>query len=118
MSKPALAIASFTPQDLLTPHFVGSSKRIIPSGSLRFSKYAMTSEKLHRTATSARKIVERTIRKIQVPAYWLAEDGIQDSEKSAVEVPVKKVIIISEAGIMPMSMSIEEEADEVAMDME
>jgi hypothetical protein len=47
-----------------------------------------------RTANNARKMVEKTIRKIQVPAYCPVEVGVHEEEKRGVVVEVKKVIAI------------------------
>lgn len=70
----------------------------------------------------------RTIKKIQVPAYWPSEVGVQSSEKRGVLNEVKKVMIISDMVIvmeesdmpdMPDMESVAvEEAMGIVMDMD
>ncbi|KAL7773600.1 hypothetical protein CFE70_003565 [Pyrenophora teres f. teres 0-1] len=50
-------------------------------------------------ATRARKRAARTIRNMQVPAYWPVILGCQAREKRGVEVEVKKVIYIWDMGM-------------------
>ena len=57
-----------------------------------------------RTANNARKIAEKAMRKMQVPAYCPVELGVQAAENRGVEVAWKKVIsIISMRIIVPIS---------------
>lgn len=75
-------------------------------------------------AMRTRRITARTIKKMQVPAYWPLDVGVQSSEKRGVLNEVKKVMIISDIVIvieepdmpdMP-DMAVEEAVD-IAMDM-
>jgi hypothetical protein len=47
-------------------------------------------------ARRTRRMTARTIKKIQVPAYWPSDVGVQSSEKRGVLNEVKKVMIISD----------------------
>jgi hypothetical protein len=63
---------------------------------------AKTPRRFIRTARSARKIVEKTIRNMHVPAYCPTEVGVQDMEKRGVLVDVKKVMAIASIPIIVM----------------
>jgi hypothetical protein len=49
---------------------------------------------LRRAASSARNMIAKAMRNMQVPAYCPVEAGFQDEEKRAVVVEVKKVMDI------------------------
>lgn len=51
--------------------------------------------------------IARTMRKMQVPAYWPAFFGVHDSEYKDVVVDVKKAIVIPVSELVMPSISIE-----------
>jgi hypothetical protein len=72
---------------------------------------AHNSENRKRSASKPRKTNDNAIRKMQVPAYVPAPEGVQAFEYSGVVVDVKNTIIIPDMPIMPDML---EEVDPVA----
>lgn len=87
---------------------MSSSFRTGPDGITKLNK-------LTRSASKARKIAARAIRKIHVPAYCPVDLGVQAIEKSGVVVDEKNVMAMSLMPIMLLEEDISIEPVGVAM---
>lgn len=107
VSKTALTNASLRFHGLFAPgskfHFISSCILLLKIlVSLLCAHQTASAGKLVRIAIIPRKMAARTIKKMQVPAYWPVVLGDQASEYRGVLMELKKTIIMSPIDIMPM----------------